>query len=86
MITTETKMNGLVYTGSGKKNFTYGRFYQLKNPNSYSTYAISDNDGRTKIYATNNFWCKSNFKIMKHVDYVLWSRSIKLRELKKKMV
>ena len=74
---------GLVYIGESRKNFTNGRYYELIEPFSY--FSIRDNCGSSKLYiiidARDDIWFKENFKLMKKKEYILWSRSVKLRRL-----
>lgn len=70
---------GLVYIGEDRKNFTNGRYYQVVD--SYPYFSIRDNCGSPKMYARNDIWLKENFKVMKKKEYVLWSRSVKLKRL-----
>ena len=58
---------------------TKGNTYTM----SYSGFSccIKDNFGASKIYYTDNIWFKKNFKVMKKSEYILWSRSIKIKKL-----
>jgi hypothetical protein len=71
---------GLVYIGVDFKKFTNGRYYPFIS-NVVMHYCIKDNCGNTKIYAYDDVWFKNNFKVMKKKEYILWSRSVKLRKL-----
>ena len=74
------RKRGLVYIGVSRKNFTYGRYYHMVD--SYPYFSIRDNCGSPKMYARDDIWFKENFKLMYREEYIIWSRSIKLRELK----